>query len=106
MWRQQALTAHSLYPDTTANHGCGVGLDASEQPWSQWCRPSLPSPGVRSRRSLLGLYILHLLAMAGFLMICGVPREEIAKWALKQAGRQRLTDLIRAARGKLPPGDT
>jgi hypothetical protein len=52
----------------------------------------------------IGLYILYLLAMAGFLAICGVPRKEIAKWALKQADRQRLTDLIRAARG-LPTGD-
>jgi len=54
----------------------------------------------------LGLCILYLLAMAGFLAICGVPRKEIAKWALKQADRQHLTDLVRAARGKLPPGDT
>lgn len=68
--------------------------------------PSFPALTWSSLAALLGLYILHLLAMAGFLMICGVPREEIAKWALKQAGRQRLTDLIRAARGKLPPGNT
>lgn len=47
----------------------------------------------------LGVYVLYLLAMASFLALCGVSREEIAKWALKQAGRQRLTDLIRAARG-------
>ncbi len=49
--------------------------------------------------SFLGLYILFLLAIAAFLAICGVSRAEIAKWALKQADRQRLTDLIRAARG-------
>lgn len=47
----------------------------------------------------LGLYVVYLLAMAGFLAICGVPREDIADWALKQASRQRLTDLILAARG-------
>jgi hypothetical protein len=47
----------------------------------------------------LGVYVLYLLAMAGVLAICGVSRKEIAKWALKQADRQRLTDLIRAARG-------
>jgi hypothetical protein len=51
-----------------------------------------------------GVYVLYLLAMAAFLAICGVPRPEIAKWAMKQAGRQRLTDLIRAARG-LPAGE-
>ena len=51
-----------------------------------------------------GVYVLYLLGMAGFLAICGVPRAEIAKWALKQADRQRLTDLIRAARG-LPAGE-
>lgn len=54
--------------------------------------------------AVLGVYVLYLLGMAGFLAICGVPRAEIAKWALKQAGRQRLTDLIRAARG-LPAGE-
>jgi hypothetical protein len=43
---------------------------------------------------------MYLLAMAGVLAICGVPRAEIAKWALKQVDRQRLTDLIRA---NLPP---
>ncbi|MCA1835660.1 MAG: hypothetical protein LC721_04740 [Actinobacteria bacterium] len=54
--------------------------------------------------AILGVYVLYLLAMAGFLAICGVSRTEIAKWALKQADRQRLTDLIRAARG-LPAGE-
>ena len=54
--------------------------------------------------AILGVYVLYLLALAGFLAICGVPRAEIAKWALKQADRQRLTDLIRAARG-LPAGE-
>ena len=50
----------------------------------------------------LAVYLLYMLAMAGVLAICGVSRKEIAKWALKQADRQRLTDLIRAARGVLP----
>jgi hypothetical protein len=49
--------------------------------------------------AILGVYVLYLLALAGFLAICGVARAEIAKWALKQTDRQRLTDLIRAARG-------
>jgi hypothetical protein len=48
----------------------------------------------------LGVYMLYLLALVGFLAICGVPRAEIAKWALKQADRQGLTDLIRGARGR------
>lgn len=47
-------------------------------------------------------YPLYLLLVAAVLRICGVPRRDIAKWALKQADRQRLTELIRAARG-LPP---
>lgn len=51
--------------------------------------------------AILGVYVLYLLTLAGFLAICGVPRAEIAKWALKQADRQRLTDLIQAARN--PP---
>ena len=46
----------------------------------------------------LGVYFVYLLGMAAFLAICGVPRVEIARWALKQADRQRLSDLIRAAR--------
>ncbi|HET8641271.1 MAG TPA: hypothetical protein VFM37_05000 [Pseudonocardiaceae bacterium] len=53
--------------------------------------------------ALFGVYVLYLLLMAAFLAVCGVPRAEIAKWAVKQAGRQRLTDLVRAARG-LPRG--
>jgi hypothetical protein len=28
----------------------------------------------------LGVYMLYLLALVGFLAICGVPRAEIAKW--------------------------
>lgn len=44
-------------------------------------------------------YPVYLLFMAGVLRICGVERAEIAKWALRQAGRQRFIDLIRAARG-------
>jgi hypothetical protein len=57
------------------------------------------------------LYPIYVLMMAGVLAICGVPRSDIAKWALKQAGRQRTTDLIRAARGltaaakAVEPGD-
>jgi hypothetical protein len=54
--------------------------------------------------ALLLAYPLYVLLMAGALRVCGVERAEIAKWALKQSGRQRLTDLIRAARG-LPPDD-
>jgi hypothetical protein len=54
---------------------------------------------VAALAALLGVYVVYLLAMAGVLAICGVPRAEIAKWALKQADRQRLTDLIRAGLG-------
>lgn len=48
---------------------------------------------------LLLAYPIYLLIMAAVLAICGVTRKDIAKWALKQADRQRVTDLIRAARG-------
>lgn len=41
----------------------------------------------------------YLILMAAALAACGVPRAEIAKWALRQADRQRFADLIRAARG-------
>jgi hypothetical protein len=44
-------------------------------------------------------YPIYLLVMAAVLAACGVSRQEIAKWALKQADRQRLIDLVRAARG-------
>ena len=50
----------------------------------------------------LGLYIVYL-AMASFLAVCGVPRTESAKWALQQAGHQRLVDLIGVALGKTKP---
>jgi hypothetical protein len=51
---------------------------------------------------MLLAYPVYVLLMAFVLAICGVKRSEIAKWALKQAGRHRFLDLIRAARG-LPP---
>lgn len=47
--------------------------------------------------TMLG-YPLYLLVMAAVLGIIGVPRHEIAQWALRHADRQRITDLIRAAR--------
>lgn len=55
--------------------------------------------------AVLLAYPVYILLMAGVLRLCGVEKAEIAKWALKQAGRQRFTDLVRAARG-LPPTDT
>jgi hypothetical protein len=45
------------------------------------------------------LYVLYIFLMAGVMRIWGVPKPDIAKWILHQAGRQRFTDLIRAARG-------
>jgi hypothetical protein len=56
--------------------------------------------------ALVVAYPVYLLLMAGAVRVCGVSEEEIAKRVLRQANRQRLTDLIRAARG-LPaePGD-
>ena len=47
---------------------------------------------------LLFAYPIYVLLMAAVLAICGVPRADIGKWALRQADRQRLTDLILAAR--------
>lgn len=55
---------------------------------------------------LLLAYPIYLLLMAAVLAVCGVTRKDIAKWALKQADRQRVIDLIRAARGlRAPPAD-
>jgi hypothetical protein len=48
---------------------------------------------------VLFLYPTYVLLMAGALRMIGVRRAEVAKWALKQADRQRLADLLRAARG-------
>jgi hypothetical protein len=45
----------------------------------------------------------YVLAWAGVLAICGVPRREIAKWALRQADRQRLIDLISSLRAPRKP---
>ncbi len=47
-------------------------------------------------------YVAYVLLMAGVLAICGASRDEIKKWALKQADRQRFTDLVSAWR-RLPP---
>jgi hypothetical protein len=49
-------------------------------------------------------YPVYVLAWAGILAICGVPRKEIAKWALRQADRQRLSDLISSFRTPRNPG--
>ncbi|WP_433274035.1 hypothetical protein ACQPZA_24205 [Pseudonocardia xinjiangensis] len=54
--------------------------------------------------AILVAYPLYVLLMALVLAVCGVKRAEIAKWALKQADRQRFTDLVRAARGLSVPG--
>jgi hypothetical protein len=43
-------------------------------------------------------YPAYLLTMAGVLGACGVPRKEIAKWVLRRADRQHLTDLVRSLR--------
>jgi hypothetical protein len=50
--------------------------------------------------ALLFAYPFCVLLMAGALRVCGVEKSEIAKWALRQAERQRLADLVRAARGR------
>ena len=52
---------------------------------------------------LLLAYPLYLLLMAGALRLIGVPKKDVVAWALKQAERQRLTDMIRAARGLPEP---
>lgn len=49
-------------------------------------------------------YPIYVLLMAGVLRLCGVRKQDVAAWALRQAGRQRFRDLITAARG-LPPGE-
>jgi CRISPR/Cas system-associated protein Cas7 (RAMP superfamily) len=48
---------------------------------------------------LLIAYPMYVWLMSFVLRRCGVPQKEIAKWALRQADRQRFADLIRAARG-------
>lgn len=53
--------------------------------------------------ALLLAYPLYLLLMAGVMRLCGVPKAKVARWVLRQADRQRLTDLIRAARGLPEP---
>jgi hypothetical protein len=40
--------------------------------------PSLTWTSVGVLAALLGVYLLYLLGMAGFLAICGVPRRDIA----------------------------
>jgi hypothetical protein len=44
-------------------------------------------------------YAVYVLVMAGVLRICGVHKVDTARWALRQAGRERFIDLMRAARG-------
>ena len=68
------------------DHTCGTAVFGPVMPW-------LP----------LAAYPAYVLMMALVLKICGVERGDIAKWALRQADRQRVIDLIRAARGLTAP---
>lgn len=49
------------------------------------------------------VYVVYLLLMAAALRRCGVASADIARWALRQAERQRFADLIRVVhRGHRP----
>ena len=54
---------------------------------------------------LMLAYPMYVLMMAIVLRIVGVERRQIAKWALRQADRQPLIDLIRAVRGVQPEAE-
>ena len=56
--------------------------------------------GLSPTMALLALfsYPAYLLVMACVLGACGVPRKDVAKWALRQADRQRVADLVRSWR--------
>ena len=94
----------SFFDFLTPLRGQGVGLDAlTHREFVVLSGLVVSWETVVVLAALLGVYFIYLMLMAVFLALCGVPRAEIARWALKQADRQRLTDLIRAARG-LPKG--
>lgn len=48
---------------------------------------------------LLMAYPVYVLVMGAVLAILGVARRDIARWALRQADRQHVADLIRTVRG-------
>jgi hypothetical protein len=48
------------------------------------------------------VYPTYILLMSAVLRLIGVPKGDVVRWALRQADRQRFTDLVHAARG-LPP---
>jgi hypothetical protein len=48
-------------------------------------------------------YPVYVLLMAAVLRICGVSPEDVAKWALKQADRHRVVELIRVAQRRRVP---
>jgi hypothetical protein len=50
---------------------------------------------------ILLAYPVYVLAMSLVLRLIGVPKHDVVSWALRQADRQRLTDLAHAAR-RLP----
>jgi hypothetical protein len=45
---------------------------------------------------------LVILITSVVLRLCGVPRQKVAEWALRQAGSRWLVDLLHAARGQSP----
>lgn len=62
--------------------------------------PNLTWTSVGVLSASLSVYLLYLCGMALFLAVCGVPRRDIARWALRQAGRQRVLDLLATALGR------
>jgi hypothetical protein len=52
------------------------------------------------------IFPLYLALMAGIMRLYGATKMEVVAWLLRSAERQRLADLIRAARGlpAPPPG--
>jgi hypothetical protein len=49
--------------------------------------------------SMLGIYPAQVLLMAVVLRLCGVPKDEVAKWALRRADKRLIEEAIRIARG-------
>jgi hypothetical protein len=68
--------------------------------WLERTEDAVMLDGLTPMMALVALfsYPAYLLIMACVLRACGVPRKEIARWALRQADRQRAADLVRSLR--------
>lgn len=67
------------------------------------------TPGIAMLVAAAVLFVfgqpLYIIVVALVLRACGNSKPAVAKWALRQADRNRMIEIVRAVRGKVAEGD-